>query len=59
MAKKIADKIFQAMNDLAEVRHLYVREEPKYDFTAAQKRKIKSRLGKVKKAVAFVEKKLK
>ncbi|MAG22162.1 MAG: hypothetical protein CL943_02560 [Candidatus Diapherotrites archaeon] len=59
MSKKIANTIFKAMSDLAEVRHIYQRIDPKHELTAAQRKSALSRLGKVKKAVTLVEKEFK
>ncbi len=53
---RIANKIFEAMNELAEVRYIYQRVEPKYGLDAKQKKKALGHLGKAKKAIAAVEK---
>lgn len=53
---EIADKVFEAMNALAEARHIYAREEPKYGFTDGQKKMVKKHLENAKKAISSIEK---
>ena len=56
---KIANTIFKAMNELAEVRHVFQREEPKHTLTDKQKKKALGHLERAKKAIASVEKQFK
>ena len=53
---KTHNKIFEAMNSLAEIRHIYAREEPKLTLTPGKKERIKKHLSDAKKAIAFLEK---
>jgi hypothetical protein len=55
---KIADKIFEAMNELAEVRHIYQREHPRFGFEGNQLKATLKHLGKARRAVDFVERTL-
>ncbi len=53
---KVYEKIFDAMNDLAEARHIYVRDAPKFDLTPEQKKKMQKHLKNAKKSIAEIEK---
>ena len=56
---KIANKIFKAMDELAEVRHIYQRVPPKHDLEDTQKKSALAHLKKAKEAIAAVEKEFK
>ena len=53
---KIANTIFKAMNELAEVRHIYQREKPKHGLDEKQRKTALKHIAKAKKAIASVEK---
>ena len=52
---KIASKIFDAMTEMAEVRHVYQRIDPKFGLTPEQKRTALKHVARAKKAIAVVE----
>ncbi|MDP6670715.1 MAG: hypothetical protein QGI60_02775 [archaeon] len=55
----IANKIFKAMEELAEVRHIFQRVPPKHDLEGVQKKSAMVHLKKAKAAIAAVEREFK
>ena len=55
----IANKIFKAMEELAEVRHIFQRVPPKHDLEGVQKKSALAHLKKEKEAITAVEKEFK
>jgi recombinational DNA repair ATPase RecF len=55
---KIAHKLVDVMNELAEVRHVYIRDAPRYELSTEQQKKILKHLKRAQKELAAVEKSL-
>lgn len=56
---RIANEIFKAMSELAEVRHIFQRVPPKHDLDGVQNKSALAHLKKAKEAIAVVEKEFK